>query len=251
MLSVIVCTYNNLEEAQYTLESLKNQKNQSFETVVIDGGSKSDLVEVLREHADVLVSEPDNGLYHAFNKGARSATQKYIMYMNAGDSLATNSAIDNVLETIYREPDKKIFIFRSNILCRNHTRIFIRPKRHDGLQFCHQAMIIERVLQTRYPFNEKFYIGADTDVWRRMRADQEFEPYLDETVISNFVLGGRSSDMKHNVARGIEKLWSKYQLGEPISDREFLAIYAKSKIGRVMARFPSLIETYYKVKARF
>lgn len=249
MLSVIMCTYNNPEEVRYTLASLNAQKNQEFETVVIDGGSDAQLVELLRPHADILISEPDAGLYNAFNKGMRAANREFITYMNAGDGYTDETAIDTILSTLQENPERDLFIFRTYILGRKRIPLYIRPRKHNGREFTHQAVVIRRTLQERYPFNEDYQIGGDSDLWRRMRSDKIFNPYLDDAIIAKFTLGGRSSDMRSNTARSIERLWSRYQLGEHIPDRVFIGIYLRNKISRILARFPALIETFYTVRS--
>ncbi|WP_138416443.1 glycosyltransferase [Sinomonas gamaensis] len=92
-LSIITVTYNAGPNLDTTLESIKELKRAlhdqacSLEFVAIDGNSSDDTVEVLRrsELPDVLVTEPDAGIYDAMNKGAALASGHWIHFLNAGD----------------------------------------------------------------------------------------------------------------------------------------------------------------------
>ena len=72
--SIIVVTYNNAGGLQRTLRSIRQLDYVQKETVVIDGGSKDETLNILAENQDVItisVSEKDNGIYNAMNKGIR------------------------------------------------------------------------------------------------------------------------------------------------------------------------------------
>lgn len=87
LISVITICYNepNLEK---TCESVANQTYKNFEWIVIDGGSKQETLDIFKKYQnkmDYFVSEKDNGIYHAMNKGLRQAKGKYAIFLNAGD----------------------------------------------------------------------------------------------------------------------------------------------------------------------
>ena len=92
-ISIITVCYNepNLEK---TCESIINQTMQDFEWVVIDGGSNEETQNIWNKYKhriNTFVSEPDNGIYDAYNKGVKLATGDYIIFMNAGDCFYENS----------------------------------------------------------------------------------------------------------------------------------------------------------------
>lgn len=96
-LSVITINYNNRDGLRKTIESVVNQTCKDFEYVIIDGGSTDGSVDVIKEYADRInywVSEPDNGCYHAMNKGVKVATGEYVIFMNSGDGFYTNDVVD-------------------------------------------------------------------------------------------------------------------------------------------------------------
>ena len=89
-LSIITVTYNAASTLEACIESILLHKGEDVEFLVIDGGSKDGTSEILskyRKSIDVLVSEPDNGIYDAMNKGLDLATGDYIIFLGADDIL--------------------------------------------------------------------------------------------------------------------------------------------------------------------
>lgn len=96
LISVVTVAYNAVTTIEKTILSVINQTYPNVEYIIIDGGSTDGTVEIIKKYANKLaywVSEPDNGIYDAMNKGAKVATGEWINFMNCGDSFFTlNSA---------------------------------------------------------------------------------------------------------------------------------------------------------------
>lgn len=108
--SVITVTYQNDIGLQKTLSSLSKLEKNIYEHIIIDGGSKDKTLEVIRENSALIdrwVSEPDQGIYDAMNKGLRLVNNEnnIVSFLNAGD-LALNN---------YFEDPKKCFLENQNI----------------------------------------------------------------------------------------------------------------------------------------
>lgn len=94
-LSIVTVCYNEKDIGR-TCESIVSQSCQDFEWIVVDGGSTDGSLEVIKhykERIDILISEPDNGIYDAMNKGIRLAKGKWINFMNGGDTFADNGIV--------------------------------------------------------------------------------------------------------------------------------------------------------------
>lgn len=99
LISIITITYNAEEFLERTIESIKLQTVKDFEYILIDGGSKDGTMTIVNQNAeifDTVISEKDNGLYDAMNKGLKLATGEYVWFMNAGDQIAEPDAIDKI-----------------------------------------------------------------------------------------------------------------------------------------------------------
>lgn len=89
LISIIISTYNCGQKIEKTLQSILSQNRDLFELIVIDGASTDATLDYLRKYKDdlTLVSEKDDGIYYAFNKGIDLANGKYLYFIGAGDCL--------------------------------------------------------------------------------------------------------------------------------------------------------------------
>ena len=86
--TIVTVTRNDAGNLLETIESVAAQTYQNREYIVIDGGSTDGTRELLTKYNNVIdgwVSEPDEGIYHAMNKGAQRATGEWVMFLNSGD----------------------------------------------------------------------------------------------------------------------------------------------------------------------
>jgi len=97
-ISIITINLNDKIGLDKTIKSIVNQTYQVIELLVIDGASTDGSLEVLnnyKENIDYVVSEKDSGIYEAMNKGVVKSTGKYVLFLNSGDVLNSNSAIED------------------------------------------------------------------------------------------------------------------------------------------------------------
>ena len=102
-LSIITINYNNAAGLQKTMESVIAQSSQDFEYIVVDGGSTDGSKELICQYANMpiltikWISEKDNGIYHAMNKGILMAKGEYVQFLNSGDMLAAEDVAERML----------------------------------------------------------------------------------------------------------------------------------------------------------
>ena len=99
-LSIITVNYNNLQGLKKTVESVLAQTFTDLEYILIDGGSDDGSKEFIEAHANHFsfwVSEKDRGVYEAMNKGIQQANGAYLLFLNSGDYLTDNNALNKVL----------------------------------------------------------------------------------------------------------------------------------------------------------
>ena len=105
-LSIITVNLDDKSGLSRTVESIKNQNFQDFEFIIIDGGSKDESLEVIKENESLIdywVSEKDSGIYNAMNKGINKASGKYILFLNSGDYLLSKDALSIDFKTITQD----------------------------------------------------------------------------------------------------------------------------------------------------
>lgn len=100
--SIITISYNNASGLDKTIQSVIAQSFTDYEYIVIDGGSSDssvDLINKYESNIDYWVSEPDEGIYNAMNKGLERARGQYIHFLNSGDIYADSSVLDLFFST--------------------------------------------------------------------------------------------------------------------------------------------------------
>jgi len=101
--SIITITYNSAKTLPNTLHSVQTQTFRNIEHILIDGGSTDgtkELINRYRTHLAAFVSEPDNGIYDAINKGIRLATGDIIGILNSDDVLADPTTIETIVRNM-------------------------------------------------------------------------------------------------------------------------------------------------------
>lgn len=90
MVSIIIATYNSEKTLKRALDSVLNQSYQDWECIVVDGASKDNTIGIVKEYVSKdarfrYISEPDHGIYDAFNKGWKMAKGQWVMYLGSDD----------------------------------------------------------------------------------------------------------------------------------------------------------------------
>lgn len=165
--SIITVNLNNFEGLTRTMESVLSQTYTDYEYVIVDGGSTDGSREFIEKHADRLsywCSEPDGGIYNAMNKAVTKATGEYVCFMNSGDSLYSNTT----LEDIFSQEQKADILFGDVYRSKNGEKLSIRtfPKHITTEQMfkggiTHQAIFSRRTLHIEHPYDERYKMIAD------------------------------------------------------------------------------------------
>ncbi|MEY8702338.1 glycosyltransferase family 2 protein [Francisella philomiragia] len=178
--TVITVCYNSEKTIQRTLQSIKDQTYKNIEYIIIDGGSTDKTLEIISNYSDIvniLVSEPDNGIYDAMNKGIKLATGDYIGFLNS-DDYYTNDIFEEYSKLLMSKHYD--FVYSDSIFFDQKKQwTFSCPdyntKSFDKLltkynPFCHQTLYVKKEVfnQIGY-FDTTFKIAADYDFILRIR----------------------------------------------------------------------------------
>lgn len=110
--SIITVTYNAAQWLERTIQSIINQTYPGIEYIIVDGGSTDGTVDIITNYELQItkwISEPDNGLYDAMNKGLQLATGDYVWFINAGDRVHSPSTVQEIVNQITPKSSKGDF----------------------------------------------------------------------------------------------------------------------------------------------
>lgn len=161
--SIITINYNNGEGLRSTIESMIRQSCNDYEFIIIDGGSSDDSTNVIKEHAKHItywVSEKDNGVYHAMNKGVAAAKGDYCIFMNSGDSFHSPNILNDVAEYTEDIICGRVIKGNSQESSGHHKSTISLVDLMRG-SLPHQAMFIKRELLVNHPYDERYKILSD------------------------------------------------------------------------------------------
>ncbi|HEA8822337.1 TPA: glycosyltransferase, partial [Escherichia coli] len=122
-ITVITINYNNAEGLSKTIASVEKQTNKEFEYLIIDGGSEDNSIEHAKKSVicTKIISEKDNGIYDAMNKGASLAKGEYIIFTNSGDELRKNSI--EILMNVLRETNTLYDIYHGILAFKKNDKV--------------------------------------------------------------------------------------------------------------------------------
>lgn len=202
--SIVTASFNSEKTIEKTINSVMKQTFRSYEHIIIDGMSSDRTMEIVSEYKNYLsyiVSEQDNGIYDAFNKGVVAAKGEVIYFLNSDDYFADNDVLEKVAKAFC---DKK----RIDFVCTNievvdekQNHLFYSGKKMTindfkmGQTYPHQGFFARKELFYEYGFfNKEYPIVADLDFMIKCFKDKEKQyVYLDETVTC-FRIGGTSTN---------------------------------------------------------
>lgn len=207
--SIITITFNPGELLYRTVRSILNQSSTDYEYLIIDGessdGSRSEiqqLVAPFKEKGITLrwISEPDNGIYDAMNKGLKMAVGDYVWFVNAGDTIASVNTLEDLIKSIPSDKSDPDFIYGETMIVDSNGKIMGErrlkaPKNLTwksfkmGMLVCHQSMLVKRSLAPEYDL--KYHYSGDFE-WTIRCLKQASVIHHSGLVLSHFLDGGVS-----------------------------------------------------------
>lgn len=204
LISIITINYNNVEGLQKTINSVVSQGFQDFEFIVIDGGSTDGSVDVVKKYNRIneWLSEKDNGIYDAQNKGVLKSKGEYLLFLNSGDILVDNQVLQKVSTCL---SSGKSFYYGNLILDKNNTKEkHLAPKEIDvdfmlNSTFWHPCVFIKSNLFKQFGlYNTSFKIVGDYEFFIRCLLKPNITTEYVNEFITEFDGNGISNDASQN-----------------------------------------------------
>ena len=194
MISIVTITYNNFDELIQTLNSIP--ESPMVESIVVNGGQCEKTMEFLKTYPGKSITEKDEGIADAFNKGVKLSSGKYIMFLNSGDVLIEKSYPEKALKIF--DENRNISFVHSNLLLvdNSNPELFMRPTFSNlgrGMPFLHPTMIVKKELfDIIGMFNTKLKIAMDFDWIVRLVKNNFSGYYLNNNAVVKMNASGKS-----------------------------------------------------------
>jgi len=197
-ISVISVCRNDIEGLRQTFDSIQAQDCKDSEWWVIDGNSTDGTVEWLRTNHQLKggwISEPDNGIYDAMNKGIGVASGEYLVFMNSGDMLAESDVISKLINRIGREKESPDFVYGDALDIATSGKSYYRKalpvsRIKFGMITRHQAMLYRRELAVNQRYPSNFKLSADYALTASILMEEGVKALQVDFPICRFYLGG-------------------------------------------------------------
>lgn len=205
--SIVTVCYNSEKTIEKTIKSILNQTFQDYEYIIIDGKSRDCTLEIVKKYQEQfgnkmkVVSERDNGLYDAMNKGIRLATGRYVSILNSDDWYNPNT-LQYVHELTEKENEYYAVIGNIQRVSEDEKPIYIYDFDMDRIEkkiaFGHPSMFITKTVYEEVgEYNLEYSLAADIDFQYRLYEKDSITWNVSKEVFTNMRAGGATDNPKY------------------------------------------------------
>jgi len=216
-LTVVTVVFNSGQSLEKTIQSVLQQDYPRLEYIIIDGGSTDGTLDIVARYADRIaywVSERDEGIYDAMNKGIDAATGDLICFMNAGDTFYAPETVSGMI--VHNTPDVDV-LYGDRVLVGPEHETYEKAQPLESfyrqMPFGHQSAFVRTHLMQHYHYSTEYRLSSDYDLLLKLYHRKYTFKYTDMPVC-RFPLDGRSSTDKILSSYEALKVLEKY-VGEP------------------------------------
>ena len=215
--SIVTPTYNSAKTIVDTILSVNKQDYTNIEHIIIDGGSKDNTLELIRNtpnRVKKIISEPDKGIYDAMNKGVALAIGDIVGILNSDDFYNSNDVIAKVVKTFQEGEYEGVYGDLEYVDARNTNRVvrYWESKAYKeglfkkGWHPAHPTFFVKKEVYDKYGnFNLKYKIGADYEIMLRFIEKNRIKvAYIPETLVKMRVGGASNQSIKNIIKANIE-----------------------------------------------
>jgi len=197
LVSIITAVFNGSATLEKTIRSIAEQTFKDFEYIVVDGSSTDGTIDMLKNHEgliDCWVSEADDGIYDALNKGIDMARGDWLYFIGADDRLVD----DSVLQRFFSQPIDSELLYGNVYWGENGETVAGKfyPERFYTQNICQQAIFYHRRLFQRLgKFDPGYSLVADWVFNMRAFGLKTTKPAYIDTIVAVYCLEGASTDI--------------------------------------------------------
>ena len=212
--TIITVCFNNEYTIENTILSVKKQKYKNYEYIIVDGASTDNTLKVINaysESIDVLISEKDNGIYDAMNKGLTLAKGNVIGFLHADDEFANELVLTDIYERFERNFKLSAIYGDLNYISNNDSSAvfrvwkscsFTKDLLREGWMPPHPTLYVKReCFKELEGFNTNYKISSDYDFILRLFSNKNYMTHYIPKVLINMSVGGASNKSFKNIIK--------------------------------------------------
>jgi len=211
--SIITVVYNNKDTIKDAIESVLNQTYKNIEYIIIDGASSDGTIEIIKSYGnkiDKFISEPDNGIYDAMNKGIKLASGDIVGILNSDDFYVSNDIIQDVADVFLEQKVDSVYGDLVYVDSKNTNKIvrYWKSKEYKkglfqkGWHPAHPTFFVKREVYQKYGlFNLDFKIAADYELMLRFLEKYNISSTYISKVFVKMRVGGESNQSIKNIIK--------------------------------------------------
>lgn len=220
-ISIVTATYNSSKTVRDTIESVLSQTYKDYEYIIIDGVSKDNTLEIVKEYEPKfegrmkIFSEKDKGIYDAMNKGFQKATGDVLMLINSDDLFARPDAVEMVVRQFEKHPEVDgvyadlYYVSQNNI--NNIVRVWKTGQQKSmryGWLPAHPTFYVKRGCYEKYGyFNLNYPLAADFELMLRFVEGHGVKlVYLPKHLVKMRLGGATSKNLKNIYKQDVETI---------------------------------------------
>lgn len=212
--SIVIPVYNAFNKIEQCLNSIDQQSFKDYEVILVDGASNDGTIEKIqdycRSHNSVnFISEKDDGIYDAMNKGIAISKGQYLYFIGSDDCLFSSDVLDRVSKSL--QDQKFPELIYGNVLlgdtCIVHNGEYTLAKLYY-LNICHQSIFYsKRLFNGKHDFRQEYPAFADWYFNFKCFSDSKIRVQYLGILIAKFALGGASSKVNDALLKNKKQLF--------------------------------------------
>lgn len=201
LVSIITVCYNSEKTIERTLKSVLEQSYTNYEYIIVDGKSEDNTINIVKSYEEKfqgrmhILSEPDDGIYDAMNKGIRMANGKLIGMVNS-DDYYEKDAIKIMVEEYEKTKETYAVLYGIQRNYEGEKEVSSVLYHHDYLKkqmITHPTCFVTKAVYEDFGvFNTEYRSSADYEFMLRIYAEDQVKFFPVYKIISNFQMGGMS-----------------------------------------------------------
>ena len=245
--SIITVCLNSAETIEDTIKSVLSQGYKNIEYIIIDGGSTDGTINIINKYKKQIteiVSEADESIYHAMNKGIRLSTGDIIATLNSDDLYADETIVSRMVELIQENGLDAAYGDLAYIASDNsgHVRRFWKAGMYKRGAFSHGWVIPhptffcrKQVFEKYGYFNEKFQVAADFELLLRFIEKHQIKVgYLPKVIVK--MRAGGEANVLRGIIRGNWEIIRSFRLNNLRLSPWFFILKPATKISQLFTR---------------